>query len=103
MKTTTSKNTHMIIYREGTPTRYRWKRTLLVGDHFSLGDERKKIERMGYHVLMSKFEIASSGVPVPIHGMPETYSPEYPLEDVLENAWSGDWLADKASYEKWAK
>jgi len=82
---------YTIIYRQGTPQRFRWKRTLLCNaDMESLAQERDSIKRMGYHCLITKAVISHDGAPYPQHGLPDTFAPGESVQSVLDagNGWS---------------
>jgi len=82
---------YTIIYRQGTPQRFRWKRTLLCDtDMEALAKERESIKRMGYHCLITKAVLGHDGTPYPLHGSPETFAPGESVQSVLDagNGWS---------------
>ena len=97
----TIQESHMLIYRIGTPARYKWKATFITGKPGDLSQHRQEMERMGYYVLMPKMERGPSGFPRPVHGMPESFSHDHQACNVMEDAWSGGWKADKESYLAW--
>jgi len=97
----TIQETYMLIYRVGTPVRYKWCATFITGQPVELSQHKKDIERMGYHVLMPKMERGQSGWPRPVHGMPESFSPDHQACNVMHEAWQGGWMADKDAYLAW--
>lgn len=96
-----TKESHMLIYRIGTPARYKWRATFLCGEPSELMQHKRDMERMGYHVMMPKMDRGISGLPRPVHGMPESFSSDHDAANVVDDAWGDGWKADQDSYLAW--